>query len=96
MSNEDTVKVIDKLVKDGLTELLESFKTAKFCPERIDIYERQGMGGIPKDYLLGIDKRLKEGLRAKLGLHPYLEGHCHMGIVHASKIRRFMESVRKI
>ena len=49
-----------------------------------------------KDYLLGRDERLKEGLRAKLGLQPYHEGHCHRGIVHASKIGVFMESVRKI
>ena len=45
---------------------------------------------------MGIDGRLKEGLRAKLGLKPYQEGQCHGGIVHALKIGVFMESARKI
>ena len=52
--------------------------------------------GTPKGNLLGIDGRLKEGLRAKLDLHPYQEGQCHRGIVNASKIWVFMESMRKI
>ena len=60
-----------------------------------NLYERKGLDGTPKDYLLGIDGRLKEGQREKLGLKPYLEGHCHGGIVHASKIEAFMEIVRK-
>ena len=89
MSSQDTVTVIDKLGKDGLTEVMDSVKTAKFYPERINLYERKGLGGTPKDYLLGIDGRLKEGLREKLGLKPYLEGHCHGGIVHASKKEAF-------
>ena len=61
MSSKDTVTVINKLGKDGLTKVVESVKTAKFYPERINLYER-------KDYLLGRDERLKEGLRAKLRL----------------------------
>ena len=68
MSSQDTVTVIDKLGKDSLTEVMDSVKTAKFYPERINLYERKGLGGTPKDYLLGIDGRLKEGQREKLGL----------------------------
>ena len=49
-------------------------------PHRINLYERKGLEGTPKDYLLGIDRRIKEGLREKLGLHPYQEGHCYRGI----------------
>ena len=79
---------------DGLTQVLESVKSAKFFPEEIILYERKGLGETPKDYLLGVDGRLQEGLRAKLGLQLYAEGHCHGGIVHASKIGAFMESVR--
>ena len=75
------MKVIDKLGKDGFTKVLKSFQTAKFYPEK-----RKGMEGTPKDYLLGQDRRLKEGLRAKLVLYPYLEEHCHGAIVHASRI----------
>ena len=71
MSSQDTVTVIDRLGKDGLTEVMDSVKTAKFYPERINLYERKGRGGTPKDHLLGIDGRLKEGLREKLGLKPY-------------------------
>ena len=56
----------------------------------IKLYERKGLEGTPKDYILGIDRRLKEGLRAKLGLHPYQEGQCYWGIFHASKIEAFM------
>ena len=93
MSSQDTVTVIDKLGKDGLTEVMDSVKTAKFYPERINLYERKGLGGTPKDYLLDIDGRLKEGLREKLGLKPYLKGHCHGGIVHASKIEAFISLV---
>ena len=52
--------------------------------------------GTPKDNLLGIDGRLKEGLKAKMELDPYQEEQCHGRIVHASKIEAFMESVRKI
>ena len=66
MSSQDTVTVIDRLGKDGLTEVMDSVKTAKFYPERINLYERKGLGGTPKDHLLGIDGRLKKGLRAKL------------------------------
>ena len=95
MSSQDTVTVIDRLGKDGLTEVMDSVKTAKFYLERINLYERKALGGTPKDHLLGIDGRLKEGLREKLGLKPYLEGHCHGGIVHASKIEAFMEIVKK-
>ena len=72
------MKVIDKLGKGGFTKVLKIFQTAKFFPEK-----RKGMEGTPKDYLLGKDGRLKEGFRAKLRLHPYLEGHCHEGIVKA-------------
>ena len=43
-----------------MTEVMDSVKTAKFYPERINLYERKGLGG-----------RLKEGLREKLGLKPY-------------------------
>ena len=93
MSSQDTVTVIDRLGKDDLTEVMDSVKTAKFYPERINLYERKGRGGTPKDHLLGIDGRLKEGLREKLGLKPYLEGHCHGGIVHASKIEAFISLV---
>ena len=71
MSNQDTLTVIDKLGKDGLTEVMDSVKTAKFYPERINLYERKGLGGTPKDHLLGIDGRLKEGLRKKLGQKSY-------------------------
>ena len=80
---------------DGLTKVLESVKSAKFFPEGINLYERKGLRGTPKDYLLGVDERLQEGLRAKLGLQPYAEGHCHGGIVHTSKIGDYMESVRQ-
>ena len=51
----------------------EIVKSAKFFPEGINLYERKGLGGTPKDYLLGVDGRLQEGLRAKLGLQPYAE-----------------------
>ena len=47
-------------------------------------------------WYLQFEQSLREGLRAKLRLHPYQEGQCHGGIVHASKIGVFMESVRKI
>ena len=63
MSSKDTVTVINKL---GLTEVVESVKTVKFYPERINLYKRKGQGGTPKDCLLGTDGRLKKGLRAKL------------------------------
>ena len=66
MSSKDTVTVINKLGKDSLMEVVESVKTVKFYPERINPYERKGQGGTPKDYFLGIDGRLKKGLRAKL------------------------------
>ena len=93
MSSQETVTVIEKLGKEGLTEVMDSVKTAKFYPERINLYERKALGGTPKDHLLGIDGRLKEGLREKLGLKPYLKGHCHGGIVHASKIEAFISLV---
>ena len=80
---------------DGLTKVLENIKSAKFFPEGINLYKRKGLRGTPKDYLLGVDGRLQEGLRAKLGLQPYAEGHCHRGIVHASKIGAYMEYVRE-
>ena len=32
-------------------------------PHRINLYERKGLGGTPEDHLLGIDRRLKKGLR---------------------------------
>ena len=95
MSNQDTVDVINKLGKDGLTHELESVKAAKFFPERINLYERREVGGSPKDYLLGVDGRLQENLRARLGLKPYSKGHCHGGIVHTTHIKAFMETVRK-
>ena len=66
MSSKDTVTVINKLGKDSLMEVVESMKTVKFYLERINPYERKGQGGTPKDYLLGIDGRLKKGLRTKL------------------------------
>ena len=40
---------------DGLTQVLESVKSAKFFPEEIILYERKGLGETPKDYLLGVD-----------------------------------------
>ena len=67
---------------------------SSYLIEEINLYERKGLGETPKDYLLGVDGRLQEGLRAKLGLQPYAEGHCHGGIVHASTIGAFMESLR--
>ena len=76
--------MINKLGKDGFTKVLENVKSAKLFPERISLYERKELGGTPKDYLLGVDGRLPKGLRAKLGLQPYAEGHCQGGIVHAS------------
>ena len=57
-----------------------------FWPSRINPYEWKGLEGSPKEYLLGIDRRLKEELRAKVGLYPLLKGKFYMGIVHASKI----------
>ena len=80
---------------DGLTKVLESVKSAKFFPEGINLYQRKGLRGTPKDYLLGVDGRLQEGLKAKLGFQKNAEGHCHRGIVHASKIGASMESVRQ-
>ena len=68
MSRQDTVIVIDMLGKDCSTEIMDSVKTTKFYLERINLYERKGLGGTPKNYLLRIDGRLKEGLREKLGL----------------------------
>ena len=41
MSSKDTVTVINKLGKDGLTKVVESVKTAKFYPERINLYKRK-------------------------------------------------------
>ena len=75
--------------------MLENVKSSKFFTEGINPYERKGLRGTPKDYLLRVDGRLQEGLRAKLGLQPYAEGHCHGGIVHASKIGACMDSVRQ-
>ena len=43
MSSKDTVTVINKLGKDGLTKVVESVKIAKFYPERINLYERKGL-----------------------------------------------------
>ena len=43
MSSKDTVTVINKLGKDGLTEVVESVKTAKLYPERINLYKRKGL-----------------------------------------------------
>ena len=43
MSSKDTVTVINKLGKDGLTKVVESVKTAKFYPERINLYKRKGL-----------------------------------------------------
>ena len=43
MSSKDTVTVINKLGKDGLTAVVESVNTAKFYPERINFYERKGL-----------------------------------------------------
>ena len=37
-------------------------------------YKINGLEGTPREYHLGIDGRLKEGLRENLGLHPYQEG----------------------
>ena len=54
MSNKDTVEIIDKLRKYCLIEVFESIKTGKFYPEKIDIYNRKGLEGKPKDLLLGI------------------------------------------
>ena len=59
---------------DGLTQVLESVKSAKFFPEEINLYERKGLGGTPKDYLLGVHGRLQEGFRANLELHRMLRG----------------------
>ena len=86
ISRKDTVTLINKMGKDGLTKLLESVKSAKLFPAGIDLYERKWLRGTPKDFLLGVQGRLQEGLRAKLELQPYAEGHCHGGIVHASQI----------
>ena len=38
ISIKDTVTMINKLGKDGLTKVVESVKTAKFYPERINLY----------------------------------------------------------
>ena len=65
-------------------------------PRLARLSKRKGLEGTPKEYHLGIDRRLKKGLRAKLGLHPYQEGQCYWGIFHASKIEAFMESVTKV
>ena len=45
MSSKDTVTMINKLGTDRLTEVVESVKTAKFYPERINLYlyKRKGL-----------------------------------------------------
>ena len=43
MSSKDTVTMINKLGTDRLTEVVESVKTAKLYPERINLYERKGL-----------------------------------------------------
>ena len=41
ISRKDTVTLINKMGKDGLTKLLESVKSAKFFPKSISLYERK-------------------------------------------------------
>ena len=52
----------------------------KFYPEKINLFERKDTEDKPKDFLQGIDGRLQEVFRAKLGLVPFKEGHCHGGM----------------
>jgi hypothetical protein len=47
---------------------LEKNKTVRFFPEKINLFERKDLEDKPKDYLLGLDGRLQEGLRKKRGL----------------------------
>ena len=47
----------------------------KFYPERINLFERKETEDKSKDFLLGINGRLQEVFRAKLGLIPFQEGH---------------------
>ena len=49
MSSKDTATMMNKLATDRLTEVVESVKTAKLYPERINLYERKGLGGTPND-----------------------------------------------
>ena len=52
----------------------------KFYPEKINLFERKDTEDKPKDYLLGIDGRLQEVFRTKLGLVPFKEWHRHGGM----------------
>ena len=45
MSSKDTVTMINKFGTDCSTKVVESVKTAKLYPERINLYEREGQGG---------------------------------------------------
>ena len=54
----------------------------KFYPEKINLFKRKDTEDTPKDYLLGINDRLQEEFRAKLGLAPFKEGHCHGGMTY--------------
>ena len=54
------------------------YKTmTKFYPEKINHFERKDTNDKSKDCLLGIDSRLQEVFRAKFGLVPFKERHCH-------------------
>ena len=47
----------------------------KLYPEKINLFERKDTEDETKDYFLGIDNRLKEVFRGKLGLVPFKEGN---------------------
>ena len=58
----------DRLGGDVLLQILGKNKTVRFFPEKINLFERKDLEDKPKDYLLGLDGRLQEGLRKKRGL----------------------------
>ena len=64
-----------------LAKRIKGSSETDFFPVRIKLFLRREKG----DYMLGIEGKVQEETRVKLGMKPLTWGHIHAGIVFPDK-----------
>ena len=77
VNSEQMKSIIKSIGRMELAKIIKGSLETDFFPVKIKLFHRKEKG----DYLLGIEGKVQEQTRVKLGMKPLIWGNIHAGIV---------------
>ena len=74
-----------------LVKRIKASSDSEFLPVKLKLFHRTDK----EDYLLGIEGKVVEQTRVKLGMKPLTWGHLHAGIVFPDDLKELMSMLEK-